>query len=160
MRDTSQYNNDIEADVAIEMTATCARDLTDRIKVASEDMAEMLWRAHQGRAWAVLGYASWKEYCETEFQMSRRHAYRLLDFVEVKHVLSDQLVTPETESQTRPLARVPKEKQPRAWECAVEIADGGQPTAKQVEAAALEVVSNEECNQRRREEQSDGVKSR
>jgi hypothetical protein len=49
------------------MTKSCARDLTDRIKVAAQDLAEMLYRAHEGRAWEALGYTSWKEYCEAEF---------------------------------------------------------------------------------------------
>jgi hypothetical protein len=54
--------------LSIEMTESCARDLTDRIKTAVDDVAEMLYRAHEGRAWAALGYESWKAYCETEFR--------------------------------------------------------------------------------------------
>ena len=70
------------------MTKSCARDLTDRIKVAGQDLAEMLHRAHEGRAWEALGYASWKEHCEAEFQMSKRRSYQLLDFVEIKQEVS------------------------------------------------------------------------
>ena len=69
------------------MTKSCARDLTDRIKTAVDDVAEMLHRAHEGKAWVALGYESWREYCTAEFQMSARHSYRLIDFVEVKLAL-------------------------------------------------------------------------
>ena len=124
--------------MAVEMTRSCARDLTDRIKVAAQDLAEMLHRAHEGRAWEALGYASWKEYCTAEFQMSARHSYRLLDFAQIKSVLSDQLVTPESESQVRPLTQLEPDQQPAAWERAVEIADGEQPTAMQVRTAVNE----------------------
>jgi hypothetical protein len=89
-----------EGEVAsIEMTITCARDLTDRIKAGVNNVAELLHRVHEGRAWLALGYDSWKQYCETEFQMSKRHSYRLLDFVEIRNELakSDPGVTPEHE---------------------------------------------------------------
>ena len=100
----------------------------------------MLHRAHEGRAWAALGYASWKEYCTAEFQMSARHSYRLLDFAQIKSVLaeSDQLVTPTSESQTRPLTKLEPDQQLAAWERAIEIADGGRPTAMEVETAVNE----------------------
>jgi hypothetical protein len=61
-----------------ELSSTAARELTDRIKAATDDLYDMLWRAHQGKAWAALEYTSWKNYCETEFRMSARHSYRLL----------------------------------------------------------------------------------
>jgi hypothetical protein len=119
-----------------ELSSTAARELTNRIKAATDDLYEMLWRAHQGKAWAALGYTSWKNYCETEFRMSARHSYRLLDFVEVRNVIreGDPRVTPSSEKQVRPLAQLDREEQPAAWTCAVEIADGKQPTGKQVAA--------------------------
>jgi hypothetical protein len=127
--------------LSIEMTKSCARDLTDRrIKAAVDDLADMLYRAHEGRAWAALGYQSWKEYCTAEFQMSERHSYRLLDFVEIKNVLADQLVSPRSESQVRALVSIEPRQQIEVWAHAVEIADGEQPTAKQVERAAVEIV--------------------
>ena len=117
-----------------EMTATCARDLTNRIKTAAEDLAELLFSAHQGKAWKALGYGSWKEYCATEFQMSKQRSYQLLHFVEIKNSLakSQPGLTPTSEKQTRALARLEPEQQPVAWEAAVEIANGKQPTARQV----------------------------
>ena len=127
---------------AIEMTRTCARELTDRIKSAVDDVAEMLHRAHQERAWAALGYESWKAYCETEFRMSKQHSYRLLDFVEVKNMIeaSHPGVTPASEKQVRPLTRLEPEQQPVVWARAVEIAEGEQPTARQVVRAVAEII--------------------
>jgi hypothetical protein len=126
--------------ISIEMTKSCARDLTDRIKTAVDDVAEMLHRAHEGRAWTALGYQSWKEYCTAEFAMSERHSYRLLDFVEIKNVLTDQLVSPKSESQVRALVSIEPRQQIEVWAHAVEIADGEQPTAKQVEQAVVEIL--------------------
>ena len=128
-----------EGEVAcVEMTKSCARELTDRIKTAVDDLAELLWRAHEGKAWMALRYGSWREYCEAEFQMSSRHAYRLLAFVEVKNVLCDQLVTPEHESQTRPLAGLSNEKKAEVWARAVDAALGEQPTGAQVRVQVYE----------------------
>jgi hypothetical protein len=52
-------------------TAEVARDLTDRIKVAVEGTWLLVRKAYESRAWAVLGYASWDEYCTREFGTSR-----------------------------------------------------------------------------------------
>jgi hypothetical protein len=127
----------------LEMTKTCARDLTDRIKSAVDDVAEMLHRAHQERAWAALEYSSWKSYCEAEFQMSKQRSFQLLDFVEIKRTIQESTtvdrVIPQSERQVRPLTQLEPEQQPVAWDRAVEIAEGLQPTSKQVEQAVTEV---------------------
>lgn len=133
---------DIVHEVVREMTPEAARDLTDRIRTAGNDLAEMLHQAHQGRAWLALGYESWKEYTAKEFQISERHSFRLLDFVEIKRDLpTDQLVS--SESQVRPLKALPAGKRGPAWSKAVEIAGGEQPTAKQVQEAVVEVLAPE-----------------
>ena len=48
-----------------------ARDLTDRIKVGVEAMWELVKQAYISRAWSVLGYDSWDDYCTREFGNSR-----------------------------------------------------------------------------------------
>jgi hypothetical protein len=85
--------------------------------------------------------------------MSKSRSYQLLDFVEIKRKVStivdssseikdgkvsSEPVIPAHESQTRPLKSVPMEKRAEAWRRAVEIADGEQPTAMQVEQAVVE----------------------
>lgn len=129
--------------IEIEMTKSCARDLTDRIKAAGDELAGMLVRAKNGKAWNALGYDSWKSYVKAEFQMSEQHSFRMLDFAKITTVIKDspigESVLPKVESQARPLTKLPADQQPHAWEKAVAIAGGGQPTAKQVESAVSEI---------------------
>src|SRR4030095_1133732 len=94
-----------------------------------------------------------------EFQMSERHSYRLLDFVEIKNVLTDQLVSPKSESQVGALVKLDPEQQSVVWESAGEIAEGNQPTAKQVYGAYLDHVASlcrEEADQEAVAEIADG----
>lgn len=66
-----------------------ARELTDRIRQAAGDLWSLLAQAHDQRAWEALGYGSFKAYVETEFDMSRRRAYQLLDQARVITALSE-----------------------------------------------------------------------
>jgi protein gp37/transposase-like protein len=52
-------------------TPDTARRLTDRIKVAVEGTWQLIQEAYLTRAWSVLGYASWDEYCTREFGTSQ-----------------------------------------------------------------------------------------
>lgn len=40
--------------------------------------------AHAAKVWLPLGFTSWETYCETEFDISRTQAYRLLDVCRVR----------------------------------------------------------------------------
>jgi hypothetical protein len=127
------------------MTRIYARQLTDRIRSAVTDVAELLARAHEGKAWAALGYVSWQKYCEIEFKMTKQRSYQLLSFVDIKNSIGQSqpgLTPPVSEKQIRPLAKLQPEQQVAAWKDAVEIAGGEQPTAKQVEQAASNVSPN------------------
>lgn len=53
------------------MSAPEARTLTDRIKVGVEAVWDLITTAYTERAWAVLGYQSWDDYCTREFGTSR-----------------------------------------------------------------------------------------
>lgn len=53
------------------LDAHAARALTDQIKVAVEGTWQLIERAYVTRAWAVLGYLSWDDYCQREFGTSR-----------------------------------------------------------------------------------------
>ena len=54
-----------------EMTPAGARELTDRIKAAVEDVWQLIQQAYVSRAWATLGYETWDAYCSAEFGTSR-----------------------------------------------------------------------------------------
>lgn len=53
------------------ISATDARELTDRIKVGVDAIWELIKQAYTSRAWSVLGYSSWDDYCTREFGTSR-----------------------------------------------------------------------------------------
>lgn len=53
------------------VTAESARELTDKIKLAVEGTWHLICEAYQSRAWSVLGYSSWDDYCTREFGTSR-----------------------------------------------------------------------------------------
>lgn len=60
-----------------------ARALTERIKAQTEHLWKLLLEAHERKAWKVLGYPTWRNYCRQEFGMSQSRAYQLLDQAEV-----------------------------------------------------------------------------
>ena len=61
-----------------------ARLLTETIKKRLHgDVSLLLFRAHNERAWAALGYRSWEVYVWREFGLSRRRSYELLDHARV-----------------------------------------------------------------------------
>lgn len=66
-----------------------ARRLTDRIRDSVEATWALLLEAHEQKAWAALGYATWAEYVSAEFNMSRRHSYRLLDHGRVVRAIEE-----------------------------------------------------------------------
>lgn len=83
-------------------------------------------------------YVTFEDYCQERWGMSRAHAYRTIAASEVVGVLSPRGDKPTSEKQVRPLTKLPPEDQPKAWEKAVEQANG-KPTAAQVRAAVIEV---------------------
>jgi hypothetical protein len=75
------------------MTESEARFLTDRIKTAVVRVYELLFEAHEGGAWAALGYRSFREYVAGEFDMSRARAYQLLNQAKVVREISAAVST-------------------------------------------------------------------
>lgn len=61
------------------LDAAGARELTDRIRESVESLWSLLLEAYERQAWRALGYDRWQDYVETEFDMTRRRAYQLLD---------------------------------------------------------------------------------
>lgn len=55
----------------IVITADAARELTDRIRTHLEVACELIKQAFTSRAWAALSYATWDDYCASEFDNSR-----------------------------------------------------------------------------------------
>ena len=53
------------------LSSVDARELTDRIRLGVEAVWELVKHAYVSRAWSVLGYDSWDDYCTREFGNSR-----------------------------------------------------------------------------------------
>jgi hypothetical protein len=88
-------------------------------------------------------HGTFEDYCRKEWKMSRPRVYQLIGAAEVATRLSTVVDKPPTsERQARPLTKLEAEQQPVAWNRAVELADGGPPTARQVEQAVIELVPN------------------
>ena len=87
-------------------------------------------------------FGTFEEYCKQKWGISASRARQLIGASEVSANIGSvtRVTLPTTEKQTRPLTQLEQEQQPKAWERAVEIAGGEQPTAKQVQAAVDEIV--------------------
>lgn len=92
-----------------ELSEIKARELTNAIKAAAEATYVLLARAHQGKAYKALGYETWAEYVNTEFEISPQRSYQLLNLSKTIEAL--EAVAPEgtevklTEAQARDIKR-------------------------------------------------------
>lgn len=83
-------------------------------------------------------HATFGEYCRERWGIGRNYAYKVMSAAEVvENLESVCTIVPSNEAQARPLTKLEPEQQRRAWSDAVEYAGGDQPTAKQVEKAAV-----------------------
>lgn len=97
----------------------------------------------------VKGYETFESYCKAEWDMSRPRAYQLIDAIQVKENLSTIVdITPSTESQARPLAKLEPEQQRKAWRKAVETAPEGKVTAAHVSKVVKEMTSDDSQSQK------------
>ena len=80
-------------------------------------------------------YKTFELYCRERWKMSQPRAYQLMDAAKVTQNLSTNVeLSPNRESQVRPLAKLKPKQQRKVWKAAVQSANGEQPTARQVEA--------------------------
>lgn len=92
-----------------ELSEMKARELTNAIKAAAEATYVLLARAHQGKAYKALGYSTWAEYVNKEFEISTQRSYQLLNLSKTIEAL--EAVAPEgtevklTEAQARDIKR-------------------------------------------------------
>ena len=84
----STNNEEIITNVP-ELTVEEAKELTQSIQSTAMATCVLLQRAHDGKAWAALGYNSWKEYIEKEFKFSRARSYQLLSQGAIIKTISD-----------------------------------------------------------------------
>lgn len=98
----------VEADTDT-ITVERARELTDTIKSVAQGVYVLVAKAHEMRVDKILGYSTWAEYCETEFDMSASRSYQLINLSET--VKAIESAAPEgteiklTEAQARDIKR-------------------------------------------------------
>jgi hypothetical protein len=103
------------------------------------EVGEALLEIRDSRLYRIE-HATFEDYCREKWGMNPRYANRVIGAALVSENLGPIGPKPTTESQARPLTKLPPEEQPAAWAKAVEMADGKQPTAKQVEEVVVEVL--------------------
>jgi len=89
-------------------------------------------------------HKTFEEYCQARFEMSRQHINKQIKAAEIIGNLETNSFQnpPKTETQARPLSKLPPADQPKAWEKANEIAkEEGKPVAaRHVEQAVAETI--------------------
>lgn len=88
-------------------------------------------------------YATFESYCRERWGFARNYANKIITASEVVANLGTIVpTTPATESQARPLAKLPPERQPVAWQAAqaTAAAEERPVTAKDVSRAVREIV--------------------
>lgn len=118
------------------LTKRAAAALTEQTRQAGEEFYALLARCHDEKAWAVMGYASWREYVASEFGSGKSTAYRLLDQARVVAELEEAGVPRARDSVSqRSAAVLAKDAGQAAEEVARDVGDGMAP-AKAVKKAA------------------------
>jgi hypothetical protein len=94
----------------------------------------------------VSGFKTFEEYCKRRWDFSSSRARQfIMSSGTVNNIKSVTIVTPTTESQTRPLARLEPEQQVAAWQKAINITPEGKTiTASLVSRVVREMQSPEE----------------
>ncbi|MEN9870014.1 MAG: hypothetical protein RLZZ171_997 [Cyanobacteriota bacterium] len=101
-------------------------------------------------------HPTFEAYIRDRFAFTRAAAYYLIDaFQVVENLKCQQIVDickilPTNESQCRPLAKLPPEKQTEAWSKAVELAGNKVPSAKRVKEAIQEICPSEKIGKNKK----------
>lgn len=74
---------------AVLMNEDEARKITADIKAWAGTLWKKLKEAHDGQAWRALGYSSWRDYIDTEFDMGKSQAYRLIAHANAVYELAE-----------------------------------------------------------------------
>lgn len=122
-----------------------ALELTDAIKSTTSALYSLLKRAHSQGAWVALGYKSWKDYVETEFEISRQRSYQLIAQADTIEALSEAAGTDVYISEKE--ARAIKKSLPKITERiekAVEEGDDRESVVQEAIHAEMEAEYAEE----------------
>lgn len=121
------------------LTKAAARKLTDRIATATGMLWTMIAEAHERQAWRALGYDTWAAYVDTEFQISRGQAFRLLDQARVVRALEEAGVADPPVSARQ--AAVLRDEPAKAAKRVAKAVDRGKPVGEAVAGEVARVRS-------------------
>jgi hypothetical protein len=76
----------------------------------------MLLEMRDRKGWKVLGYSSWEEYGEKEWDYGKQYLYRLATASRIESIVSPIGEKQIPESQLRPLTQVPDDIKKQIWE--------------------------------------------
>ncbi len=93
---------------------------------------------------------TFEEYCRDRWDMGRDYAYKIISSSQVVKNLDvyNCIQKPTSESQARPLTRLPESLQQDAWQKAVDTAPGGKITARHVQKVVAETIGKEMVKQK------------
>lgn len=125
----------MESIQTILMTKDEARTLIEEIKGNITKIGEKLLDLHDREGWRALGYESWRECTQAEFQYSQSRVYQLLGHARVVRQIADSTMVesiPTSERQTRELSKLEPDQQALAWKQTYQETGKDQPTAGEV----------------------------
>jgi hypothetical protein len=100
---------DLISDDSNDLDEKRAKEITEAIRSAATVTFLLLTEAHNRNAHRALGYDTWAEYVQTEFEMSPQRSYQLLDLGkvinEIEAVLPEGTSIKLTEAQARDIKR-------------------------------------------------------
>lgn len=124
-------------ETALMMDAQEARDTIEALRAGINNVRSLVWELEFREGWRALGYQSWRECVNAEFEESQSYLYRQLAAAKTERLISpDGEIGAIPEGQLRALTKLPEEQRVQAWQEAVQITDGnvtGQAVAQIVE---------------------------
>lgn len=141
-REVIRQNSKI-ADVTyiVPLTEGEARQLTNSIKAHLQAADAQILELHERDGWKALGYTSWRDCIQAEFNLTQSRGYQLLALARVKRNIiplpsGDSTIVEKrpviNEAQARVLSKIPAGRQREVYEEAVTKAPNGKPTARQI----------------------------
>jgi hypothetical protein len=112
----------------ITVTVEQATAITEAIRSATQGLYLLIQRAHSHKIYTVLGYTTWEEYVNKEFNISRGRSYQLLNQAKVIEEISEAAGTPVYLTERE--ARAIKDALPEITQQIAEDTEGCSPEEK------------------------------
>lgn len=135
---TNEDNNEIIDAISKEDAQTLTKDIQSTTTV----LYVLLKKAHDTKAWLSLGYKSWTEYIEKEFDFSRARSYQLINQANVIEEINEASGVPLyiTEREARDI----KKRLPEITEILEKDVKNAGLSDEEAEAKAREILEDED----------------